>query len=320
MAIAVGRRTFVTLLGGAAAAPMLARRVARAQQTLPVIGFLDTRSPDVIADRVAAFRQGLKEAGHIDGETITILFRWAGDAFERLPALAAGLVDRQVAVIATGGNAATLAAHQATTSIPIVFVVNQDPVRLGLVASLARPGGNATGINFFGGELTAKRLQFLRQLLPAARSVAVLVNPANATTTEATITDVNAAARTIGLETRVHRAASNREIDAVFASFAQEKPDALFVATDPFFTSRRVQLANLAIRHGIPLTSGVRDIAQAGGLMSYGTSNADAYRQAGAYTGRIGCRRPSSSSSSTPRPPERSTSPCPRNCSPSPTR
>jgi putative ABC transport system substrate-binding protein len=254
---------------------------------MPEIGFLDPRSPDAVADRLRAFRQGLKETGYVETENLAIAYRWAENQFDRLPALAAELVRRQVAVIATGGNAAALAAKAATATIPIVFIANANPVKLGLVATLARPGGNATGINFFSGELAGKRLELLRELVPGAARVAVLVNPPNATTTEATLRDAEAAARAMGLQIQVLNASTSREIDAAFASLARTRTDALFVAPDPFFTSRRVQIANLAMRHAIPMTSGVRDIAQAGGLMSYGTSNTDAYRQVGIYAGRI---------------------------------
>ena len=255
---------------------------------MPVIGFLYPTSPDTIADRLRGFRQGLKDTGYVEGENVTIEYRWAENQFDRLPALAADLVRRQVAVIAAIGNAASaLAAKAATTTIPIVFLVTEDPVRLGLVASLARPGGNLTGINFFNGELTAKRLEFLRELVPGATRVAVLVNPANASTTETTLRDVEAAARAMGLQIQVFNASTSREIDAAFATFVRERPDALFVGPDPFFNSRRVQLANLASRHALPATYSVRDYAEVGGLMSYGANIADAYRQVGVYTGRI---------------------------------
>ena len=219
---------------------------------------------------------------------MAIEYRWAEGQFDRLPALAAELVRRRVAVIATtGGPAAAFAAKAATTTIPIVFIVAEDPVRLGLVASLARPGGNLTGVNFVIGELTAKRLGLLRELVPGAARVAVLVNPANATNAETTLRDVEPAARAMGLQIQVVNASTSREIDAAFATFVRERPDALFVGHDAFFTSRRVQLVHLATRHAMPATYALRDFAEAGGLMSYGVNIADALRQVGVYTGRI---------------------------------
>jgi putative ABC transport system substrate-binding protein len=279
------RREFITLLGGAAAAWPLA---ARAQQTMPVIGFLDSRSPDALTDRLRGLRQGLKEAGYVEGENVIIVYRWAENQMDRLPVLAAELVHRQVAVIATtGGTAVTFAAKAATSTIPIVFTAGEDPVRLGLVASLARPGGNLTGINFFTTELAAKQLELLRALVPAATRVAVLVNPANATTKESTLRDVEGATRAMGLQIQVHNASTSREIDAAFATSVRERPDALFVAGDPFLNARRVQLALLAGRHGIPAIYSGREYAEAGGLMSYGSDITDAYRQMGVYAGRI---------------------------------
>jgi ABC-type uncharacterized transport system substrate-binding protein len=278
------RREVITLLGGVAAVWPLA---ARAQQpAMPVIGFLSIISPNTNADRLRAFRQALKDSGYVEGENVAIEYRWAEGQYDRLPALAADLVRRQVAVIATMGREA-LAIKAAITTIPIVFAVADDPVRLGLVASLARPGGNATGINFFSSELVAKRLELLHELVPAATRVAVLVNPANAPTTETTLREVEVAARAIGLQVRVLNASTSREIDAAFATFVGERPDALFVANDGFFISRRVQLANLASRHAVPATFHSREIAEVGGLMSYGTNIADAYRQVGVYVGRI---------------------------------
>jgi putative tryptophan/tyrosine transport system substrate-binding protein len=280
----IRRRDFITFLGGAAAAWPLA---ARAQQSMPVIGFLNPTSPDASADRLRGFRQGLRDSGYIDGENVAIVYRWAEGQFDRVPALATELVRRPVAVIAAIGNAAAMAATAATTTIPIVFLATEDPVKLGLVASLARPGGNATGINFYSGELTAKRLELLRELVPAATRVAVLVNPANATTTETTLRDVAAPARAMGLQIQVLNASTSREINTAFATLARERPDALFVGLDPFLNSRRVQLVNLASRHALPATFSNRDNAEIGGLMSYGANIADSYHQVGVYTGRI---------------------------------
>jgi putative ABC transport system substrate-binding protein len=275
------RREFILLLGGAAATLPL---TARAQQTaLPVIGLLNPQSPD--AEPMRAFRQGLKDAGYVEGENVTIIYRWAENQFDRLPALAADLVQRQVAVIATIAGGA-LAAKAATTTIPIVFITGEDPVRRGLVASLARPSGNLTGINFFSAELAAKRLELLRELVPAATRVAVLVNPAGPAA-ERALRDVEPAARAMGLQIQVHNASSSLEINAVFATLARERPDALFVASDPLFTSRRAQLVNLASRHAMPATFASRDFAIAGALMTYGSDITDAWRQQGVYAGRI---------------------------------
>ena len=278
------RREFITLLGGAAAWPL----AARAQQPgMPVIGLLHTQSAEAYADRVRGFQRGLKEAGFVEGENVTIAYRWAENQLDRLPALAAELVQRQVAVIATGTNVAALAAKAAATMTPVVFVIAEDPVRLGLVASLARPGGNVTGINFLTGELLSKRLELLRELLPAATRLAVLVNPANAAVTEMRLKGVEAAARAMGLQIQVFDAGSSREIAVAFANIARDRPDALFILDDPLFSLRRVQLVNLASHHAIPATYGSRESAEAGGLMSYGANVSDAWRQAGAYAGRI---------------------------------
>ena len=279
------RRDFIMLGGAAAAWPPM----AKAQQAaMPVIGLLDPRSPHVLADLLRAFRQGLKETGYVEGENVAIEYRWAENQMDRLPALAAELVRRQVAVIATtAGPAPAFAAKTATTTIPIVFIAGEDPVRLGLVASLARPGGNLTGINFLVGELTAKRLEFLRELVPAAARVAVLVNPANAANAESTLRDVGPAVRAMGLQIQVLNASTGREIEAALATFVRERPDLLFVGSDPFFHSRRVQLAVLAARHTVPAAYAQRDYAEAGGLMSYGSNVTDAWRQAGVYAGRI---------------------------------
>ena len=256
---------------------------------MPVIGFLDPRSPHHIrADQLRAFRQGLKDSGYVEGENVAIEYRWAEGQFDRLPALAAELVRRRVAVIATnGGPAAAFAAKAATTTIPIVFSVAEDPVRLGLVASLARPGGNLTGVNLVLGELTAKRLGLLRELVPGAARVAVLVNPANSTNAETTLRDVEPAARAMGLQIQLLKASTSQEIEAAFASFVRERPDALFVGHDTFLTSRRVQLVHLATRHAVPATYALRDFAEVGGLMSYGVNITDALRQLGVYAGRI---------------------------------
>jgi putative ABC transport system substrate-binding protein len=279
------RREFITLLGGAAAAWPVA---ARAQQTRAVIGLLDPRSPDGLADRLRGFRQGLKETGFVEGESIAIEYRWADNQMDRLSALAADLVRRRVAVIAVpGGPDAARAAKAATATIPIVFVVAVDPVSLGLVASLARPGGNLTGINFFGGELTAKRLELLRMLVPGATRVAVLVNPANPTMTESTSREVEPAGRSMGLQIRVLNASTSREINAAFATFVDERPDAVLVGDDPFFNGRRVQLVHLATRYAVPASYVAREFAEVGGLMTYGASISDAWRQAGVYCGRI---------------------------------
>jgi putative tryptophan/tyrosine transport system substrate-binding protein len=280
------RREFITLLGGAAAAWPLA---ARAQQpAMPVIGFLQTVSPGPSARLVAAFRRGLSEAGYVEGQNVAIEFRWAEGRPDRLPELAADLVRRRVNVIATPGNmGAALAAKAATATIPIVFGVPDDPVKFGLVANLARPGGNATGFNFFTAELVAKRLGLLRELVPSAVRVAVLVNPADTANAETTVRAVGAAARAIGLQIQIFNAGTSDEIDAAFAAIVRAPSDALFVGPGGFFNSRRVQLATLAARHAIPATYAVRDYAEAGGLMSYGTGLQDMFRQVGVYTGRV---------------------------------
>ena len=277
------RRDFITTLGGAAAWPL----AARAQQpAIPVIGFLHTSSLEPY--RLRAFRQGLKDAGFIEGENVAIEYRWADSQIDRLPALAAELVQRRVAVIAaSGGMPSILAAKAATTTIPIVFAIAEDPVRLGLVASLARPSGNLTGINFFGTELAAKRLELLRELVPGAIRIAVLVDPTNATNTETTVGGVEAAARAKGLQIQFLNASNSREVDAAFATLASERPDALLVGSTAFLADRRVQLAQLAARHAVPAIYVDRQFAEVGGLMSYGASLGDAFRQIGAYAGRI---------------------------------
>jgi putative ABC transport system substrate-binding protein len=282
----IRRREFITLLGGAAAWPV----AARAQQpAMPVVGFLDHRSPAALVDRLRAFRQGLKEeAGYVEGENVGIEYRWAENQRDKLAALAAELARRPVTVIvASGGFPVAFGAKAATTAIPIVFIVGDDPVKLGLVASLARPGGNLTGVNMFSGELAAKRLQLLHDLVPAVNRVAVLVNPANATNAESTLRDVAAAARVIGLQIQAFNASTSREIDAVFAAIARERPDALFVGGDAFLDSRHVQLVHLASHYRLPAAFPGREYAEVGGLLSYGSDIPDAYRQLGVYAGRI---------------------------------
>jgi ABC-type uncharacterized transport system substrate-binding protein len=277
------RREFITLLGGAVAAWPL---VARAQQpAMPVIGFLDAGSAAARTQQVAAFRKGLAEAGYQEGQNVSLEFRWAEGQYGRFGELAADLVRRRVSVIVTpGGATAALAAKAATTSIPIVFGVGGDPVQEGLVASLNRPGGNLTGVNFFTVEVVAKRMQLLRELVPAAKRIAVLVNPTDPEGYQ-TLRDVQAA---VGGEQIVAReVASGREIDAAFASMAGEKMDAVFVSPGTFFNTRRVQLAVLTARHALPAAYPTRVYPEAGGLMSYGADVLDAFRQVGAYTGRV---------------------------------
>jgi ABC-type uncharacterized transport system substrate-binding protein len=278
------RREFITLLG-AAAWPF----AARAQQpAMPVIGLLDSRSSDAMAGRLAGFRQGLKEVGFAEGENVRIVYRWAENQLDRLPEMAADLIRQQPAVIfTTGGPASAFAAKAATTTIPVVFLVGEDPARLGLVSNLARPIGNLTGFNLFIVELEAKRLQLLHQLVPGAVRIAVLVNPANTSQTEATLREVEAAARTIGVQAQVLKANTAREIEQVSATIGHERPDALFVGASAFLNVRRVQLVQLAAFHRLPATYALREAAEAGGLMSYGSSIVDAYRQSAIYAGRI---------------------------------
>ena len=298
------RRDFIKVIAGSAAVawPL----AARAQQpAMPVIGFLDSRSPEAVVSRLRAFRLGLQETGYVEGENVAITYRFAENQLERLSDLARDLVQRRVAVIVTAGEPGAFAAKAATATIPVVFGTADDPVKVGLVASLARPGGNITGINFLAAELTAKRLEILRQLLPRADRIAVLVNPAEAGRTESTIAAAEAAGRSMGLQIQVFKANTSREIGAAFENMERERPDALFVAPDPFFAARRVQLAHLATRYAVPAIYVGREFAEAGGLMSYGANIADAWRQAGVYTGRIlkgtslrtcrSCRRASSS-------------------------
>jgi len=284
MASYIRRRKFLAaLLGGAAAWPLAA---GAQQPVMPVIGFLYGASPDPVARRLRAFRQGLKDSGYVEGENVAIEYRWAESQFDRLPEMVADLIRRQVTVIAALNTVAAVAAKAASTTIPIVFSSGEDPVRLGLVASLARPGGNATGINNFIGEVTAKRLGLLHELVPTANRVGVLVNPADVLT-ETALRDVQPAARAIGLQIQVVNASTSGEIDAAFAAFVREQVDALFIGPGGVFSNRRVHIANQAMRHGIPATYSQREFPEIGGLMSYGTNLTDSWRQVGIYAGRV---------------------------------
>jgi putative ABC transport system substrate-binding protein len=255
---------------------------------MPVVGFLGAVCPTGFSERLLAFHQGLKDTGYAEGANIAIEYRWAENQLDRLPAMAADLVRRQVAVIvATGGTAPILAAKAATATIPVVFTIPEDPVKLGLITSLARPGGNLTGVNFFFGELVPKRLQILRELVPAMTRLAMFVNPANPARAELHTREVETAGRPMGLHIQVYNVGSSRDIDVAFAGLARERPDALFVSPDPFYTTRRVHLATLAARHAIPTSFSAREPVDAGGLVSYGPDINTAFRQAGVYTGRI---------------------------------
>jgi len=279
------RREFITLLGGASAWPLAVRAQQRA---LPVIGFLNLAEPDGDPDRLRGFRQGLKETGYVEGENVSIVYRWAEqNQVDRLPALAADLVRRQVTMIATGGVPSALAAKAATMSmsIPVLFVVGDDPIRQGLVPSLARPGSNLTGINFITGELAAKRLELMRELVPGATRVGVIA--AVGGSAETVVKDVQAAASTIGLQIQMLRANNSREIDEAFATFGRERPDIIFVGGGPFYASRRVQIVQLSAHYRLPASYAGREFAEVGGLMSYGGNTTEAFRQAGAYAGRI---------------------------------
>jgi putative tryptophan/tyrosine transport system substrate-binding protein len=276
------RREFITLVGGAAAWPL----AARAQQAPPLIGFLNGASPAGYAPYVAAFRQGLKEAGYVESQNVTIEYRWAENEYDRLPALAADLVRRNVVVIAATSTPAAQAAKALTSTVPIVFTTGDDPIKLGLVASFNRPGGNATGVSHLIGELGSKRLGLLRELLPGITVITTLLNP-NFPGAERQLRDAEAAAGALGLQLIVLRASTEREINAAFATMVQQRAGALVVGGDPSFIARREQIVALAARHAVPTIYPTRDFAVAGGLMSYGTDFADAYRQAGVYTGRI---------------------------------
>jgi putative ABC transport system substrate-binding protein len=283
----VKRREFITLLGGAAAAWPLA---AGAQETaMPVVAFVTPSERDSFPPHyVAAFRKGLSDTGYIEGQNVSVEYHWLEGRYDRLPALMADLVRRQVAVIATpGGSLAALAAKAATATIPIVFGVAENPVSIGLVANLARPGGNATGINFFLGEVVAKRLGLLHELVPKAVRLGVLVNPANGLTAEATLRDIPEAARTLGLQVQVLKASTGPEIDAGFSAMVRDRADALFIAPDAFFVSRRVQFATLAARDRVPTSCANREMVEAGLLMSYGVNVADMFLQVGIYIGSI---------------------------------
>ena len=281
----IGRREFITLVGSAAAAWPLA---AGAQPMMPVVGFLGAGALDNYVLYLAAFRKGLAETGYVEGQNVAIEYRWAEGQYERMAQLAADLVLRRVAVIAVPGSPpGARAAKAATSTIPIVFSVGDDPVRSGLVASISRPGGNATGINFLTGEVVAKRLALLHELLPGATRVTAFINPADASRAEVLREEVEVAARTVGMQLQILNPSTTREIDAAFAALVRERADALFVGPDAFYNSRRVQLANMAARHVVPTAFAVREYVDAGGLMSYGASPADGYRQAGVYVGKI---------------------------------
>ena len=281
----MNRRDLIALLGTTAVSWPLG---VRAQQpAMPVIGFLHPTSPDAFPDRLRAFRQGLREAGYVEGENVRIIYRFAENRIDRLPALASELVASGVAVITAANSPPALAAKAATTTIPIIFISPEDPVRLGLVKSLAKPSGNLSGVNLLSGELASKRLELLRELAPRASSIAVLVNPANPSTMETTLRDVEPAARAMDLQVHFFKSSTSPEIDAVFETLVHERFDTVFVSNDPFFTSRRVQLAMLAAHHSTPSSYGTREIVEVGGLMSYGANIPDGWRQAGNYVGRI---------------------------------
>jgi putative tryptophan/tyrosine transport system substrate-binding protein len=285
MAICIRRRELIATLAGAAAWPLAARAQ---QQAMPVVGLVNAGSLDASASRAAAFRKGLNETGYIEGQNVLVEYHWLEGQYNHLPSLIADLVRRRVAIIATPGNiAGAQAARAATTTIPIVFGSAEDPVKLGLVASLARPGGNATGFNVFTSEVVAKRLGLLHDLVPKAVRVAMLVNPANAPMTETMLGEVPEAARAIGLQIQVLNASTSREIEAAFAALVRDRADALLVAPDAFFISRRVQFATLASRRGIPAAYTTREEVEAGGLMSYGADVLDMWHQVGVYTGKI---------------------------------
>jgi putative ABC transport system substrate-binding protein len=279
------RREFIALISGAAAWPLAARAQLR---TLPVIGFVDSRSIETMGNRLRGFRRGLAEGGYIEGETVAIEYRWGENRIDRLPDLATDLVRRHAAlIVASGGLGGAFAAKAATTTIPIVFLAAQDPVKLGLVNSLARPGGNLTGINFFNTELAAKQFELLREILPKATRIAVLVDPADQTNTPAVMGDVAAAARATGVDIKVFKASNSREIDAEFEAIAREHFDGVFVEQAPFLNARRIQLVQLAAHYSVPAVYSGREFAEVGGLISYASDVDEAYRQVGIYCGRI---------------------------------
>ena len=279
------RREFIKLLGGTATAWPLAAHAE--QPAIPVIGLLDSRYPGAVENRLRGFHQGLKEAGYIEGENVAILYRWADDRLDRLPLLAAELVSRSVAAIVTGGVPSALAAKAATTTIPIIFVLGTDPVQLGLATSLSRPGGNLTGIDAFTAQSGAKRLEVLHDLLPKVTRIGVVVNPADAGSTEAQLKDIEAAAGAMGLQIKVYNADTGAEIDAAFEATGRDPPDAVVVGVSAFLNGRRVQLAHLSTFYRLPAIYVLRDFVEVGGLISYGADLIDAVRQAGQYVGRI---------------------------------
>jgi len=279
------RRDFIKVVASSA---VTWPRAARAQQpAIPVIGYLDSRSPEAVQNRLRGFHQGLKEARYIEGENVTILYRWADDRTDRLPLLAAELVSRSVAAIFTAGIPSALAAKAATTTIPIIFVVGSDPVQIGLATSLSRPGGNLTGIDVFTAQIGAKRLEALRDLLPHATRIGVVVNPADAGATDVQLKELDAAALAMGLQIKIHNADTRGEIDAAFEAMDRDRPDAVFAGTSTFLNGRNVQLVQLSTFHRLPTIYGLRDFVEIGGLISYGSDIIDSFRQAGRYVGRI---------------------------------
>jgi ABC-type uncharacterized transport system substrate-binding protein len=277
------RREFITLLGGGAAAWPIA---VRAQQAMPMIGFLRNTLPEDSIYLVTALRQGLKEAGYVEGQNVAIEYGWAENQSHRIPALAADLVRRQCAVIITGGNAPTFAVKAATSTVPIVFVTGEDPVNTGLVASLNRPTGNATGVTFYGGALVAKQMEVLREVVPKTTKIGMLVNPTSPAAQQQT-RNAQAAASVLGLKIHILNASNERDIDAAFATFAQQRVEALIFGGDALFTGQRDRLVTLAARHAMPAVYNLREFVAAGGLVSFGASSAQAYGQAGLYAGRI---------------------------------